>query len=295
MRVIIKDRPAPFFWGLWHSNMCACLPNGFIVNYLRNLESDKTIAIPWSDGFQYLSKNENNKDVFEGYDKDVILGVQATRILEMDHGIKNKILCLPLDDDIFEYGLEKVLQIRIPNIDMPWEEKKSMVFWRGAGPHDLRQKVVEELYDYEHANVLYGRIPGNHEKDWKQKYWDKTYEGKWQPIPMSEFVKYKYILIIDNFIITSSYTWIFGTGSVPIIVQHPLDRYWYQEYLIPYVNYVPITHPDFGTMNLRETIDFLRTHDDIAKMIAQNAYELSKKIFSPEFQRYYINSKLKEI
>lgn len=293
--VILPERATPYHVGIWHATMCICMPDGHIVRYLRTIESDRTIALPWSDGFLYRSNRENNRHEFEGYGQDTILGVQAVQIIDESHGLQNPLLCLPLDDDIFEFGLEAVLRHRIPNLDLPWQERQSKVFWRGAGPHPLRSKVVEELFDYEHANVLFGRIPGNREEDWSQKYWDPTYEGKWQPIPMSEFVKYKYILIIDNFIITSAYSWIFGTGSVPILVKHPMTRFWYEEYLIPYVNYVPITHPSLGAMNLRETIEFLRDHDDLAQSIAKNALALSRTIFTPEFQRHHIQRKLREL
>jgi hypothetical protein len=221
-----------------------------------------------------------------------VLGIQASLILRHDHGLPNPLLCLPLDDDIFEHGLRRVLEERIPNLDLPWEERRDAVFWRGAGPHPLRQKVVEQLFGDEHANVLYGRIPGNREEDWSQKWWDKTYQGRWQPIELEEFVKYKYILIIDNCIITSSYTWVFGSGSVPILVSHPLNDFWFKEFLVPYMNYVPVVHPDFGEPDVAQTVRFLREHDDVARRIAENARALSEKIFTPGFQREYIRSRL---
>jgi hypothetical protein len=293
MHLIIKERPGPWFIGLWGSTMCECMPNGPILEYIKSIDSSKRCAIPWSDGFLYNSDTSNNKGEFTGYEEDVILCVQATRISSLNHGIPNKLLCIPLDDETFRIGLQKVLEKRIPNLYLPWNEKKDIVFWRGAGPHAIRQQVIDELFDYKHADVLYGRIPGNTPEQYTQKYWDPTYEGKWQPIEMSEFVKHKYLLIIDNFIITGAYQWIFGSGSVPILICHPLTDFWFKKYLIPFVNYVPVTHPSVGKCNIREVINFLREHDDIAQNIAINARNLAFKIFSPEFQREYLNENLK--
>lgn len=291
MHLIIKQKPGPYFVGLWASTMCICMPDGAIVKYIQNINSSKRCAIPWSDGFVYEKGRENRHEI-SGYDEDVILCVQSTRICKLDHGIRNKLLCIPLDDDTFTFGLKKVLEDRIPNLYLPWKERKDIVFWRGAGPFPLRQQVVEELFDYKHADVLYGRIPGNTQEQYTQKYWDPTYEGKWQPIEMTEFVKHKYLLIIDNCIITSSYQWIFGSGSVPILVCHPMNDFWFKKYLIPFVNYVPVVHPSVGKMNVREVVNFLREHDDIAEQIATNARKLAFEIFSPEFQQGYLKENL---
>lgn len=293
MHLIIKQRPAPYFVGLWASTMCICMPDGPIVKYIQSIDSSKKCSIPWSDGFVYEPGVRENKVEVMGYDEDVILCLQASRIVSVDHGIPNKLLCIPLDDETFTNGLQKVLENKIPNLYLPWNDRKDIVFWRGAGPQSLRQQVIEELFDYKHADVLYGRIPGNTPEQYTQKYWDPTYEGKWQPIEMSEFVKHKYLLIIDNCIITSSYQWIFGSGSVPILVCHPLNDFWFKKYLIPFVNYVPVTHPSVGKLNIREIVNFLRDHDDIAQNIASNARKLAFEIFSPEFQRQYLNDNLK--
>ena len=71
--------------------------------------------------------------------------------------------------------------------------------------------------------------------------------------------------------------------------------FWFKEYLIPWVNYVPVTHPDFGVLNIKNVIDFLVNNDVIAHNIAKNALELSRKIFSPEFQREYIKNKIDDV
>lgn len=292
MKLIIKERPGPWFLGLWHSFMCVCMPDGHIVKYIKSLKSENTVAIPWSDGFRFIDEKNNNISEFEGYDEDVIIATQASLILSYNHRI-NKIICIPLDDETFEIGLRSVLLKHVPVsiLDMSWEDKKPTAFWRGAGPHPLRQKVIEELFDYKHADVLYSRISGNKEEDYTQKWWDQTYGSAWRPIGISEFVKHKYILVIDNFIITSSYQWVFGSGSVPIFITHPLDDFWFKEFLIPWVNYVPAVHPDFGILNIRNIINYLRDHDDVAKKIAENARDMANMVFSPQFQREYIKIK----
>jgi hypothetical protein len=64
IKVVIRERPGPWFVGLWCSKLCSCMPDGHIVRYIRSLPMDVPFAIPWSDGFRYLSETHNNKKEF---------------------------------------------------------------------------------------------------------------------------------------------------------------------------------------------------------------------------------------
>jgi len=86
----------------WNNKYSCCLRNGFIINYLKGLTNDKTIAVPLSDGYR-PTLNEN---VFQGFSTDIIIGVLCSlgKI-----PVNNKVVYMPLDDDIFQYGLKNVL------------------------------------------------------------------------------------------------------------------------------------------------------------------------------------------
>jgi hypothetical protein len=283
MKVILKERP-PYNLGLWYNKYSACVENGSIINYIRSIKSDKTIAIPYGDGLVEDNEKDNHLD-YSGYDDDIILGVLCT---QGKYTLKNKIVCLPLDDDIFQYGLKYVLEKDVPNIYLPWEYKKSIAYWRGACPLKLRIDVMTELYEFKYADALFVKtpwMPENHHELPYSKYYDQKWDGTPRPIPLSKFIEYKYLLVIDGYIIGSNFEWIFGSGSVPILISDPTNEFWFKHLLEPWVNYVPV---DYSLNDLKTNIQYLVEHDDVAEKIAQNAKKFADKVFSSEFQKKYL-------
>ena len=211
-----------------------------------------------------------------------IVGALCSRGFE-----RTNLLYLPLDDDTFRDGLTNVLA----SIPRPtWEERKPVAFWRGgaSGPERplLRIRVAIELDGH----------PGTDVKITPWGGWEANHT-----IPshlfaprcgLEEHFQYKYILIVDGNCIASNHQWVFGSGSVPIMITHPENRYWFQKYLKPMVNYVPVK---YDLSDLKEKIDWLREHDAEAKNIAENAMALSRDVFSSEFQRKYIDHALATI
>lgn len=200
---------------------------------------------------------------------------------------RSNLLYLPLDDETFEVGLAQVLR----SIPSPaWEDRLPLAFWRGGASGlerpALRVRVAQELDGYPHADV---RI---------------TPWGNWESehaIPphllaprcdLATHFRYKYIFILDGNCIASNHQWAFGSGAVPIMITHPENRYWFQSYLKPKVNYVPVK---YDLSDLKETLTWLRENDAQARAIAEAALALSKEIFSPEFQRAYIDRALATI
>jgi len=196
------------------------------------------------------------------------------------------LLLLPLDDDTFKNGLTIVLS----NIKCPsWNDRKSIAFWRGGSsgfdrPKTVRMKVTEKLF-------------GNPLTDVRMIKWGTWEDEKNIPdehcdirCPLDKYFKYKYIFIIDGKLIASNHQWVFGSGSVPIMVTHPNNNYWFKKYLKPMKNYVPI---NYDLSDLEEKIQWLVSNDDEARKIAENALHFSKEVFSPEFQRKYIDNELK--
>lgn len=228
MKILIKDERPAGYWGLWCNKYGTCLENGDIVNFIRQLDNNGVMAIPYGDGLN----EETVYGDYCGYDKDVILGVHCYR--NPVNKVKNKLICFPLDDRCFRLGIKKVLEQDASNIYVDWNEKIPKVFWRGAGPeHFVRNRVMKELYGKPYSNVFYTRTPWLSEEIWKNseyaKYYDPYYNGDPQPVPITEFIKHKYILIMDCFIISSSFQWVFGSGSVPILISHPRTEFWFKK------------------------------------------------------------------
>ena len=109
---------------------------------------------------------------------------------------------------------------------------------------------------------------------------------------VEEQLTYKYHLVIDGNTPASNGQWVFATGSVPIIITHPGNRWWADTELRPMDNYVPV---NYDLSDLVEKIEWLVGHDTEAQRIAQNALALSQRVFSPAFQRGYIRTRVQQI
>ena len=98
-------------------------------------------------------------------------------------------------------------------------------------------------------------------------------------------------MIIDGAVIASNHQWVFGSGSVPLMVTHPRNRFWFMDHLKPMVNYVPIK---YDLSDLKEKLDWLIANDDAAQKIMVEAMELAKTVFSSEYQKQYIRESISD-
>jgi len=276
----------------WNGGYSQFHVGGAIESYLREavrrVNFPVTVIIPKSDGFMgpWTTTMDRMTDriymKFESVRRPATFPIVATLC---SRGFdRSNMLYLPLDDETFRVGLEQVLS------DVPkpaWEDRKPVAFWRGAvSGYDrptLRELVTRALYD----------VPGT---DVRLTAWGGWERGHNIPSHLfadrcgiAEHLQNKYLLIVDGNCIASNHQWVFGSGSVPVMITHPENRYWFDSYLKPMVNYVPIKH---DLSDLKEKIAWLQEHDAEAKHIAENAVALSKEIFSPEFQRRYIDRAL---
>jgi len=280
----------------WDGDYSRCHVGNAIETYLREsiqrTPVPLTVVFPKSDGFisrTYLP-NETNpvlpsetklKDLESRVPSDSFPVVAALCSRGID---QPNILYLPLDDETFKNGLTKVLS----SVPSPaWEARRPVAFWRGGASGverpSIRVRVVLEL----------DGDPGTDVRITPWGNWERE-----QNIPphlfaprcgLAEHFQCKYLLIVDGNCIASNHQWVFGSGAVPIMITHPENRYWFQRYLKPMVNYVPIK---YDLSDLKEKISWLREHDTEAKQIAENALAFSCEVFSPEFQRKYIDDEL---
>ena len=289
MKIVLLS-PHLDFWNNKHSKFGK---NGYILKYLYSISSNISLILPHGDGVMRgceFPDYEKAEKIYGNLEK-VAMGVLCSR---EPHDMTIPLINLPLDDDIFEFGLDKVLRTEADNIDLPWEERKSVAYWRGVA-WPFRQPAIKELYDFPFADVKPVLTPWasfRHMID--IKYFDKRYNGfNGRPVPLSEHMNYKYILIMDGRMIASALQWVFGSGSVPILITDPGNSYWFKDHLKDNVNCVMVNPQEehFGDV-LRDKITFLIENDDLAKEIAKSAKALADEIFSPEFQRKYIRDQL---
>jgi tetratricopeptide (TPR) repeat protein len=278
----------------WDGDYSKCLANNEIEKYVTSKKSHLKFLFSTNDGI--LGNDEFNRVLndfgkqpgklqnYEMYRKiQSIVCTLCTRDLD-----EKNVLLVPFDDDTFRDGLTKVLsKFRLPS----WEERLPFVFWRGGSsgydrPETIRMKVVSKLLDNKNCNVKLTKW-GNWESEHSIP---ESYFG--DRCGLNKHFLFKYLLIVDGACIASNHQWVFGSGSVPIMVTHPKNNWWFKKYLVPMKHYVPVS---YDLSDLEEKIQWLFENDDKAKEIVKNALEFSSEIISPEFQKKYIDEEVERI
>ena len=276
-------------WNLyWYGHLSACYANGSIESWLHEQSgNDATVYIQDNDGIIGSESFDRAIDETNQHAKPGTIPIPVTLCCQgLTSAQREQILLSPLDDATFQHGLSHVLsQIPRPR----WEDRKSLAFWRGVGSgHETpstRKRVVDVLHDHPNSDVRFAKWGGYEKTGFPEDYFvDRC--------GIEQHLNFKYILIVDGNCIASSLQWVFGSGSVPILITHPENEYWFKPYLKPMVHYVPI---EWDLSNLRSQIDWLVDHDSEAKVIADNAKQFSETIMTPEFQQQYLRSELNRL
>lgn len=265
------------FWDGIHSK---CAYNGQIIKFIREterkLDTRLSIFIEDSDGIVDSSVYSNLSEFSKKHVRlDTTINFkpkpktkQVIALLASRNVFRRDLLLLPFDDEIFENGLS------IGSLP-PWKERISKAVWRGKeNGSETRVKIIHLLESHQLSDVKFAKYDRTNFLDCQQQ------------------ANYKYILSIDGTCIASSHQWVFGSGSVPIIITHPGNNFWFKPHLKNKVNCMIVK---YDLSNLCQTIEWLVNNDLEAETIAKNAIELSKRIFTPEFQRNYIETELRSI
>jgi len=284
----------------WAGKFSQCRPSDSIETFVNKLKPNKPTSFLFfqNDG---IMSDDNYRTVVstsiesrmpiipESMSKHIESSAQPNTIpiicaLSTRGTTKNNILLLPLDDAMFEYGISHIFK----NVDMiSWEKRRPQIFWRGnLGGYErpsIRENILKKLLDNIHSDVKFAFLycGGSYVDSIDKKYVVEKRSD------LQDYVHYKYLLIIDGVNIASNHQWTFGSGSVPVMITHPDNNWWFKQYLKPMVNYVPI---QYDLSDLEEKIQWLVDNDEQAHTIAMNAVKLSQEIFTSNFQKEYVTN-----
>ena len=285
-----------FLWRGWFS--VAHLDEdivAFIKSYLENQPKKVSLLITQADGIDPVPNDANRKrravyhpNIYETYasicEDPLLMIALCTRST-----YNPRFILSPLDDISFRNGVyENVINAVKP---VPWEHRHAKVYWRGRPSGELgdslRTRVVERLLGHPHADAKLNWYE-DHIKTGRLA--DPRCEGYDTGVrPFQEFAHFKYNLIVDGALIASSLEWTFASGCVPILITHPGNDWWFKRYLEAMKHYVPVA---YDLSDLEERIEWLVTHDDEARAIAENAVAFSKYYLSSDFQKYHLTNEL---
>ena len=251
----------------WEGILSKCSYDGAIVKYIRKTAVGLTVFIEDSDGTVSRSDHSNMTEGckmhtrLENIDTFPKSGARRIAVLATRNVYHRDIMLLPFDDETFLNGL--------PFKNLPkWSTRKSQVVWRGKNVDGSIRSAVQALA----TNM-----------DFKFTTYDKT-----NFLESIDQCAYKYILSIDGTCIGSSHQWVMGSGAVPILITNSGNNFWFKKHLVHKENCILIHNLD----DLLPAIAWLTENDSIAERVAKNALELAGRIFTPEFQRKYIDTEL---
>lgn len=290
----------------WSGKYSDFRPNGYIETFVKNLNIHRATSFLFFQNDGIMSDRNFNEIISSTTESRIVIVPDSScKIIESyakpntfrivcglcTRGTtKQNVLLLPLDDEIFEYGLSCIFK----DINMiAWENRKSKLFWRGnASGFDrpsIREKLVKQLFDNAYSDIRFSFFRDN--GVYANTKIDKKYIVETRS-ELQDHLEYKYLLIIDGNCIASNHQWVFGSGSVPVMVTHPENNWWFKHFLKPMENYVPI---NYDLSDLEEKLEWLVKNDDKAKQITENAMKLSQEIFTSEYQKKYIKSEIQRI
>jgi len=278
---------------LWAGFFSIANKNGSIMNFIYECLKDSSKTM-----FVCLKKDGNithhdvtiYKRLSKIREKKLIIGTLAQTFLEEDINY----IYLPLDDRIFMEGIDFIIN---ESSTIPWSQRISVAYWRGACSgqdcydyfnstsryyNAVRYRVVKELYGYDRGDAKLTNSWSQYKPIPNEYFGNQVYHP--------EFYKYKIFLIVDGNVIASNHMWGFASGAVPFLISNATC--WFIPYIIPFVHYIPIK---YDLSDLKEKIEWVINNDSEAEQIAKNAVEISRKIFSSEFQKNYIRDKLSEL
>lgn len=277
----------------WHGNYSVVSKNGYIENFIKNylkylilnneINTLYEILILQNDGIV----NYESLIHYKNSNVNKILCTLCTRnisLLQSKH-----ILYLPLDDETFHHGLQKIINENVKELK-PWKNRIKKVFWRGGasgGFPSIRTQIVEKFLNNSNTDIKLIHTKGN----WNKNLIKTSWLGK--SATLETHCCYKYLLIIDGNVIASNLQWVFASGAVPILITHEKNNWWFKEYIQNNINCILLNYDNVN--ELEEKIQWLINNDKEAEKISQNALKFSERMFSKNNQENYLKYEIKKI
>lgn len=175
----------------------------------------------------------------------------------------------------------------IKNIDIPFNDKKNIVLWRGTDTsyhnNDERNKIILKYQNSENKNFDINFTKIIHNRDLtKYKIAEK--------MSICDMLQYKFLLSLEGNDVATNLKWILLSNSV-VLMPKPTKCSWFMEdMLIPFRHYVPLNE---DCSNLEEMYVWCMNNLDKCKKISQNATNYIKKFLNEENEKYITNEVLK--
>ena len=179
------------------------------------------------------------------------------------------------------------------DIDIPFENKKNILIWRGATTgynykeddlenrdYSIRRNRLLFVDKFKDSDIVDAGF--NQQTPYKGSDIDimihKNNMVK-NNIHVHEMLRFKYIMSIDGNDVSSGLKWQLYSNSV-VFMKKPRFISWLMEDMLePYVHYIPV-NDDFS--NVEEQVQWANTHQEECKRISENATNYMKQFLDPK-------------
>lgn len=168
--------------------------------------------------------------------------------------------------------LNKVRHFTFVKDDVPFEQKKDMLVWRGKAGVIGRVEFVRKYF----GNPLFDIGQTNPPDASGQTEWQKGY------MSIADQLLYKCILSIEGFDVASNLKWIMSSNSL-CFMKKPRYETWFMEgRLIPGIHYVEV-RDDYG--DLEEKVRYYTSHHGEALAIIRKANDYCNQFVDNKQER----------
>eukprot|EP00985_Skeletonema_marinoi_P002835 scaffold1170_cov125-Skeletonema_marinoi.AAC.9 len=164
--------------------------------------------------------------------------------------------------------------------EVPWSEKLSKVFWRGATTYNEKAGTsrLDYLaqwinYDDNHTDIAFSKVVQT-KTNFKREYVKKQYVRKKQSL--LEMNRYKYLLSVEGNDVATGLKWMLYSNSVVFMSRPTVATWAMEDLLVPFVHYIPLAN-DYS--NLLEMVKWANEHDEACHEISKRATEFMEHLW----------------
>jgi hypothetical protein len=177
----------------------------------------------------------------------------------------------------------------VKKYDIPFEDKKSIVLWRG-GPsgNGFLNGTDSHIVKASREDLL--KLWCNNDKTKKDidvglidKWNYKSFQRYLKPrMEISEMLKYKYLLSIEGNDVATNLKWALSSQSLVIMPKPRVESWFCESLLKPYVHYVPVKDDFSDLLEIKKWCD---QNPKKCKEIIQNANKYTRAFTNEERER----------
>ena len=191
--------------------------------------------------------------------------------------VKGKNVILPLNIERHWKPIFKV-----PYYDIPYDNKKNIMIWRGAATgRDKRVPLVETYFNYPGFEIDVGFTRYN--DNYRGKKSQKFIKNK---LHMGEMLQCKFLISVEGNDVASNLKWIMASNSLCIRPHSETESWLMEGKLQPWVHYVPVKS-DFS--DLLDIYKWCLANPDKCKDIIKNSKEYINQFMNGENEKNIVN------